>query len=70
MTKPKKEIQIDGPANLLATVPHLLGFNPENSLVIVAVKGEQDQVVVTMTIDLPEKIDEDFIQNLCETIKR
>jgi hypothetical protein len=47
-----------------------LGFNPENSLVIVAVKGEQDQVVVTMTIDLPEKIDEDFTQNLCETIKR
>jgi hypothetical protein len=70
MTKPKKEFQIDGTANLLATVPHLLGFNPENSLVIVAVKGEQDQVVVTMTIDLPEKIDEDFTQNLCETIKR
>lgn len=70
MTKKIKEIQIDGPANLLATVPHLLGFNPEDSLVVVAVKGEQDQVVVTMTLDLPEKIDEDFIKNLAETIKR
>ena len=54
MTKTNKEVQIDGPANLLATVPHLLGFNPENSLVVVALKGENDQVVVTMTLDLPQ----------------
>gem|GEM_PF-1017905 len=72
MTKPIKEVQIDGPANLLATVPHLLGFNPENSLVIVAVKGENDQVVVAMTIDLPQKVefDQDFVSNLKETLKR
>ena len=73
MTKLKKEIQIDGPANLLATVPYLLGFNPEKSLVIVAVKGQQDQVVVSMTLDLPEKIedlDANFMNNLKETLKR
>lgn len=72
MTKPKKEVQIDGPANLLATVPHLLGFNPENSLVVVALKGEHDRVVVTMTLDLPQanEFDQEFINNLKETIKR
>lgn len=72
MTKPKKEVQIDGPANLLATVPHLLGFNPENSLVVVALKGENDRVVVTMTLDLPQanEFDQAFINNLKETIKR
>ena len=73
MTKLKKEIQIDGPANLLATVPYLLGFNPEKSLVIVAVKGQHDQVVVSMTLDLPDKIedlDASFMNNLKETLKR
>ena len=73
MTKIKNEIQIDGPANLLATVPYLLGFNPAKSLVIVAVKGNKDQVVVTMTLDLSEKIDgfeKDFLKKLKETIKR
>ena len=70
MTKLKKEIQIDGPANLLATVPNLLGFSPEKSLVVVAVKGNNDQVVVTMTLDLPKQFDTDFIDNLKETIKR
>jgi len=73
MTKLKKDIQIDGPANLLATVPYLLGFNPEKSLVIVAVKGQHDQVVVSMTLDLPDKIedlDAKFMNNLKETLKR
>lgn len=73
MTKLKKDIQIDGPANLLATVPYLLGFNPEKSLVIVAVKGQYDQVVVSMTLDLPDKIedlDAKFMNNLKETLKR
>ncbi len=73
MTKLKKEIQIDGPANLLATVPYLLGFNPEKSLVIVAVKGQHDQVVVSMTLDLPDKmedLDATFMNNLKETLKR
>ena len=72
MTKTNKEVQIDGPANLLATVPHLLGFNPENSLVVVALKGENDQVVVTMTLDLPQttEFNQEFMKNLMETIKR
>jgi hypothetical protein len=73
MTKLIKDLQIDGPANLLATVPYLLGFNPEKSLVIVAVKGQHDQVVVSMTLDLPDKIedlDAKFMNNLKETLKR
>ena len=68
MTKLKKEIQIDGPANLLATVPYLLGFNPEKSLVIVAVKGQHDQVVVSMTLDLPDKIS--LVDQLDEKLER
>jgi hypothetical protein len=54
-------------------VPYLLGFNPEKSLVIVAVKGQHDQVVVSMTLDLPDKIedlDAKFMNNLKETLKR
>lgn len=73
MTKQKEVIEIDGPAHLLEKVPQLLGFYPEKSLVIVALKGQADQVLVTMSIDLPENLidlDANFIINFKETIKR
>lgn len=45
-------LRLDGPADLLAAIPYLLGFHPADSLVVVGVRGSQ--VVFTMRLDLPD----------------
>jgi len=44
-------LTVRGPADLIQTVPFLLGFQPEQSLVLVGL--DAGQVVVTVRIDLP-----------------
>ncbi|MEZ5116463.1 MAG: DUF4192 domain-containing protein [Candidatus Nanopelagicales bacterium] len=46
-------IRVTGPSALIASVPHLLGFRPTASLVVVVLSGERNQVRVTARIDLP-----------------
>jgi hypothetical protein len=48
-------ISINGPAELLAAVPHLLGFRPEESLVIIGLADRQ--LVVTARLDLADARD-------------
>lgn len=45
------------PAELLTAIPGLLGFTPENSLVIVGVEGPRNRVKVTLRYDLPGPAD-------------
>lgn len=52
-------IKVRGPAEMLAAVPHFLGFPPENSLVVVAVGGPHGRVRCTFRYDLPDPADED-----------
>jgi uncharacterized protein DUF4192 len=46
-------IRLSGPGEIAAAIPHLVGFRPEHSLVVVALKGPTSRIVVTMRFDLP-----------------
>ncbi len=50
-TTPK--LRLSGPGSLVAAVPHLLGFPPEESLVVVGLRGPQSRLGMTMRVDLP-----------------
>jgi hypothetical protein len=62
MRKNKPTIAPKGPGSLLAAVPHLLGFMPINSLVLVALDLEENQVVLAMRLDLTGFDDEQIIE--------
>jgi len=52
-------LRLSGPSDLVATVPYLLGFVPEHSLVVVAMRpgsraGSAGSVVATMRVDLDD----------------
>jgi hypothetical protein len=47
-------LRITSPASLLAVVPHLLTFQPSNSLVVVGTEGRRHQVRMTLRYDLPD----------------
>jgi hypothetical protein len=53
----KVQLRAATPAAVLAVVPHLLGFYPSRSLVVLGL-GEQDRVMVTFRYDLPEPNDD------------
>lgn len=46
-------LRLAGPGNLIAAIPHLLGFPPEQSLVLVGLSGARARVGITMRADLP-----------------
>lgn len=43
------------PADVLATVPYLLGFHPRDSLVVLTLTGPKDRVAFTVRVDLPDE---------------
>ena len=45
---------------MLAIVPHLLGFHPSRSLVVLGVSGPRDRVMMTFRYDLPDPPDADL----------
>lgn len=49
------QLKLNGPADLISAIPYLLGFTPEHSLVVVALKGGELQC--TFRVDLPGSID-------------
>ena len=51
--RPQTRIRVAGPGDLLAVVPRLLGFTPEESLVVLGLKGERGRVELAMRYDLP-----------------
>jgi Domain of unknown function (DUF4192) len=51
---PSQPIRIASPADLLAVVPFLLGYVPENSLVVIGIASPRDRVGVTLRYDLPD----------------
>ena len=52
------------PAALLTLVPHLLGFVPEASLVVIGVALPRDRVRVTLRYDLPEPPEPNLVANI------
>jgi hypothetical protein len=52
MTTPQT-LRIRGLDDLPALVPHLMGFHPSSSLVVLGLRGERSRIVITVRVDLP-----------------
>lgn len=50
-------VEISSPAGLIAVVPHLLGFTPQASLVVIGVSPQRGRVKLTFRYDLPDPPD-------------
>jgi Domain of unknown function (DUF4192) len=54
------------PLSVLAIVPHLLGFLPESSVVVIGTDAQQGRVRVTLRYDLPERPDGGLAEDIAE----
>jgi hypothetical protein len=54
---PQQTVQVGSPAAVLAVVPHLLGFVPSKSLIVIGAGPPLDRVNVTLRFDLPDPPD-------------
>ena len=48
------QVRAGSPESLLAIVPHLLGFVPQASLVVIGTEAPHDRIKVTLRYDLPD----------------
>ncbi len=62
--QPGVVVRVDSPAALLAVVPHLLGFLPEASVVVIGLTPPRDRVRVTLRYDLPDPPDADLVADI------
>jgi Domain of unknown function (DUF4192) len=62
--KPSAVVRVGSPAALLAVVPHLLGFVPDASVVVIGLTPPRDRVRVTLRYDLPEPSNEEIIADI------
>lgn len=69
MSQQTTPIKINGPGDLVAVVPHLLGFAPESSLVVVGL--DESGLQCTFRVDLPERTkDADQVRDLVAQLTR
>jgi Domain of unknown function (DUF4192) len=47
-------VRVSGPADILAVVPHLLGFHPQLSFVVIGAAGPRRRVEIGFRYDLPD----------------
>ena len=57
-------VRVDSPAALLAVVPHLLGFMPEASIVVIGLTPPRDRIRVTFRYDLPDPPEADLVADI------
>lgn len=57
-------VRAQSPAALLAIIPYLLGFTPENSLVVVGYQPPKGEIRVSMRYDLPRAGETDLIADI------
>ena len=57
-------VRVGSPAALLAIVPHLLGFLPAASLVVIGTAPPRDRIKVTLRYDLPDPPDADLAADI------
>jgi hypothetical protein len=62
--QPPEQVLVSSPASVLAIVPHLLGFHPSRSLVVLGVSGRRDQVCLAFRYDLPDPPDADLAADI------
>jgi Domain of unknown function (DUF4192) len=61
---PAAVIRAGSPTALLAVVPHLLGFVPEASFVVIGTAPPRDRIGVTLRYDLPDPPDADLTADI------
>jgi hypothetical protein len=54
-------VKLTTPADLVGVVPWLVGFHPEESLVVMCLRGPRLRTGLTMRIDLPQPTDEEAV---------
>jgi hypothetical protein len=57
-------VRVGSPAGVLAVVPHLLGFHPSRSLVVLGVTGPSDRVTMVFRYDLPDPPDAELAADI------
>jgi hypothetical protein len=57
-------VRAGSPAALLEIIPHLLGFVPESSLVLIGTEARHSRVKVTLRYDLPDPPDTDVAADI------
>jgi hypothetical protein len=57
-------VRVGSPAGVLAVVPHLLGFHPSRSLVVLGVTGPSDRVTMVFRYDLPDPPDTELAADI------
>ena len=57
-------VRANSPTTLLTVIPHLLGFEPEASLVVIGCAPPRDRVKVTLRYDLPDPPDADLAADI------
>ncbi len=65
-TKSMPKIKVGSVAGFLAVVPHLLGFLPERSLVVVGLDSARGRIVLGFRYDLPDPPDPDRAREIAE----
>jgi hypothetical protein len=61
----KVQLRAGTPEAVLAVVPHMLGFYPSRSLVVLGL-GDRNRVVVTFRYDLPDPFDYDLARDIAQ----
>jgi hypothetical protein len=63
-SRPTVTVRASSPKELLAIVPHLLGFVPQASVVVIGAGPPRDRVKVTLRYDLPDPPDAGLAEDL------
>ncbi|MGA0732882.1 MAG: DUF4192 domain-containing protein [Candidatus Nanopelagicales bacterium] len=64
----KTENAKKGPSSLVAAIPHLVGFEPESSLVLVAIAKSSYRVQLVIRLDLIGQTDSDLLEKVNQSI--
>jgi Domain of unknown function (DUF4192) len=62
--QPPLVVRVGSPATLLRLVPHLLGFVPQTSLLVIGVTPPRDRIRVTLRYDLPDPPAADLVADI------
>ncbi len=57
-------VRPSSPGALLRLIPHLLGFVPEASLIVIGVAPPRDRIRVTLRYDLPDPPEPDLVADI------
>ena len=63
-------LKVSGPRGLLAVVPSMLGFHPQESVVMLCLHGPRRRVGPVARVDLPPGRDRPLAEHLAEHARR